>query len=1305
MESTQHGWKALHHWAAGKAAALLCLLLLLSGVLNVRTAAADTGRQVLVISSYSYDLDIVPLELEGIQESLSKDVEVKYLFMDSLNLAPAVAEQTLRSRLESSHPLPGYDAVLVADDAALQFVMKYRDVYFKNIPLVFLGVNSRKTARQAAQMPDVTGITEDIPFRETIQLAQKLRPNARNVVMIHDDSVTSQSLVRQYYELATVFPDLMLQDLDASTLTEQRLREDMARYGDGDILIFSTMGHDGEGRGYSYRQATALLESMTDQPLLTVNQAAVGSGVLGGYVIPYDRMASRAGDMVLEILNGQSASSIPVESMPAYPLFDKNLVKKLGIPTHLLPKETEYVNDEPGFWQLYWRTGLVALLVIGILILLVMVLSMDNRKGHREAGELRSREGRLRDLMNMVPGGIGCFSVDREGQITVLDLNDAFFRMLEDPDRESMDGIMVDPISFFYPDDQEAILQILRRAREEAGGEFEGRYRFRKKDGTYLWIAIHAALAEEKDGKQTYYASFSDVDAQQRTQQQLAESEDSMRAAMAHAGMRYWEYDPEHHTARHDRRTVDLFGVPEWMENYPDSWMKLGITLDSEAWKAREAYRMIDEGAAEMAVEVRNRLPSGEVRWESIRLTALYDSWGRRVRVLGTAVDVTEQHGSIQRYHRQMEQFQQMLPNTVVSFFLNLTKNTCVPGASRYSDLVERMDGTADSLFARMRDRAVTPEQGAALYERINRKALLSAYDRGTNLLTLERYSRVGRRNRWLSVRVNMTKNPTTGDVEAVIYSFDIDTQKATEQIMSSLIRKNYILLCRIDAESNTGRIFTRKGSREAVREVSNVQKVLWDILRRDYVGNDVDDFLHKNEIPEVCRRIEGQEEYVLYADMRGKNGQIRRMRNSYTWLDRESHVLGYTMEDVTDAFEEEYRHNQELQKALEDARAASRAKSDFLSNMSHEIRTPMAAILGLSQLAAQKTSDESLREDLRRILSSGEYLLGLINDVLDMSRIENGRLELHPENVNVGGFFRSVADIMRTRIEEKHIQFHLDLSGIAEQWVVIDRMRMQQIYVNLLSNAVKYSDAGTEITCSVVHVPCGTDRVTATIVIRDQGCGMSPEFLERMFRPFEQEHNRFTSYRAGTGLGLSIVKSLVDLMGGTISVKSKLDVGTEVTLTVSMPRGSEPVRDEELAAKAEEKKNNLLGRRVLLAEDHPINTEIARRLLEKRGMQVEHAANGKLAVELYLNREPWHFDMILMDIRMPEMDGNQAARAIRESGRPDAAEIPIVAMTANAFDTDRDASWDAGMNAHLSKPIRVQELYEVLGRLIRHQE
>lgn len=1305
MESTQHGWNALRHRAAGKAAALLCLLLLLSGVMNVRAAAADTGWQVLVISSYSYDLDIVPLELEGIQESLSKDVEVKYLFMDSLNLAPAVAEQTLRSRLESSRLLSGYDAVLVADDAALKFAMKYRDVYFKNIPLVFLGINSRETARQAAQMPDVTGITENIPFRETIQLARELRPNARNMVMIHDDSATSQSLIRQYYELTKDFPDLMLQDLDASVLTGQQLRAYMARYDDGDILIFSTMNHDGEGRGYSYHQAAELLESMTDQPMFTVNQAVVGSGMLGGYVISYDRMARRAGDMVLEILGGQSASSIPVESMPSYPLFDKNLVEKLGISARVLPEETEYVNDEPGFWQLYWRAGLVVLLVIAILILLVMVLSMDNHRGHREAGELRSREGRLRDLMNMVPGGIGTFTVNREGQITVLDLNDAFFRMLEDPGREVLGSIMTDPIPFFYPDDRGPILQLLRRAHEDGEEEFEGRYRLQKKGGTYLWVAIRAALAEEQGEKRTYYASFSDVDVQQRTQQQLAESEDSMRVAMAHAGMRYWEYDPERHTARHDRRTVELFGVPEWMENYPDSWMKLGITMDAEAWKLREAFRMIDEGAAEMAVEVRNRLPSGEVRWESVRLTTLYDSWGRRVRVLGTAVDVTEQHGSIQRYHRQMEQIQQMLPNAMMSFFLNLTRNTCVPGASRYSDLVERMDGTADGLFAQMRDRAVTLEQGAALYERVNRKALLAAYERGTNLLTLERYSRVGGRNRWLSVRINMTKNPTTGDVEAVIYSFDIDTQKATEQIMSSIIRKNYILLCRIDAESNTGRVFTRKGSREVVREVNNVQKVLWDTLRRDYAGDDIDDFLHKNEIPEICRQIAEREEYILYADMRGKNGQIRRMRSCYTWLDRESHVLGYTMEDVTDAFEEEYRHNQELQKALEDARAASRAKSEFLSNMSHEIRTPMNAILGLSQLAAEKTSDEALREDLSRILSSGEYLLGLINDVLDMSRIENGRLELHPENVNVGGFFRAVMNIMRPRIEEKQIQFHLDLSGIAEQWVVIDRMRMQQIYVNLLSNAVKYSDAGTEITCSVTHVPCGTDRVISTIVIRDQGCGMSQEFLERMFRPFEQERNRFTSYRTGTGLGLSIVKSLVDLMGGTILVKSELGVGTEITLTLSAPRGTEPAQDERLAADAGEKKNTLLGCRVLLAEDHPINTEIARRLLEKKGMQVEHAANGKLAVELYLNREPWYFDVILMDIRMPEMDGNQAARAIRRSGRPDAALIPIVAMTANAFEADREASRDAGMNAHLSKPIRVQEFYEVLDRLIGYQK
>jgi CheY-like chemotaxis protein len=336
----------------------------------------------------------------------------------------------------------------------------------------------------------------------------------------------------------------------------------------------------------------------------------------------------------------------------------------------------------------------------------------------------------------------------------------------------------------------------------------------------------------------------------------------------------------------------------------------------------------------------------------------------------------------------------------------------------------------------------------------------------------------------------------------------------------------------------------------------------------------------------------------------------------------------------------------------------------------------------------------------LDKIQVSGEYLLGLINDVLDMSRIESGHIELHPETVSTGALLGDIRALILPRMEEKGIRFHLDASGITP-YVVVDRLRIQQVYINILSNAVKFSKPGSEIFCTVRHASCGEDKVSSTIVFRDQGCGMSPEFLSRVFEPFEQENNGYQNPQLGTGLGLAIVKNLVEEMGGTVTAKSELGWGSEFTVRITMPKGHPPEEPEEASARRGPRAP-LAGKRVLLVEDHPVNTEIAKRMLSMGGMLVDHAENGQLALERYIAGEVGYYDAVLMDIRMPVMNGIEAAKAIRASGRGDAQSIPIIAMTANAFEHDRRETRAAGMNAHLSKPVRREELLQVLGEFMR---
>ncbi len=389
-------------------------------------------------------------------------------------------------------------------------------------------------------------------------------------------------------------------------------------------------------------------------------------------------------------------------------------------------------------------------------------------------------------------------------------------------------------------------------------------------------------------------------------------------------------------------------------------------------------------------------------------------------------------------------------------------------------------------------------------------------------------------------------------------------------------------------------------------------------------------------------------------------------------------------------------RQSRAIEESLEKAQEASRAKTDFLSRMSHDIRTPMNGIINLTQLAIQEPLSDKVRDYLGKVLLSGKFLLGLINDILDMSRIESGKLVLNKENLTRSEFLAMVETVINPLMKEKNITFHSELEP-GEYTISVDKLRFNQIFFNLLSNAAKFTPEGGDVWFEVTNLEAENGKLRIKFVVRDNGIGMSEEFQKHLFEPFAQEHSGLSDRTKGSGLGLPIVKSLVDAMGGTISVKSKLGEGTEFTV----------IFDVDIVAKAEiespaverRKCESLKGMHILLVEDNEINTFLAKVILENAGCIVTEAVNGKEAVDSFSESEPFFFDVILMDVRMPVMDGLEATRTIRQLSRPDAVSVPIIAMTADAFDEERKRTIEAGMNYHLSKPFDSQSLYDVLNR------
>lgn len=447
-----------------------------------------------------------------------------------------------------------------------------------------------------------------------------------------------------------------------------------------------------------------------------------------------------------------------------------------------------------------------------------------------------------------------------------------------------------------------------------------------------------------------------------------------------------------------------------------------------------------------------------------------------------------------------------------------------------------------------------------------------------------------------------------------------------------------------------------------------------------------------------LVKRLQSEPAFTVTYRHVLKDGTLRRKKTRVFYMDEMKEDIIIAQRDITDTYKEEQEQKRQLE-------AASKAKSDFLSNMSHEIRTPMNAIIGMTELTLDKTKEPETKEGLQSIKNSGEYMMSILNDILDMSRIESGQFSLDCSWIAPVDVLLPCIEMIKPAMAKKKISFETpSFDRILPYEYYVDVVKTRRMLMNLLNNACKFTGPGGHISMQFKNREFDDKTATDLIIIQDDGCGMSEDFLKRIFTPFAQERNRYSGSVQGTGLGLALARQTARAMGGDITVESTLGHGS--CFTVVFPyryRLAGPAADSSGQAKSESSAK-LKGKHILLCEDNSLNTEIAKRLLQKAGCTVETAANGLIGVNCFGASAANGYDAILMDIRMPEMDGLAAARAIRKLKRPDAATVPIIAMSANAFDEDVKKSLQAGMNDHLAKPVEPQKMYDTLVRLIRQK-
>lgn len=578
-------------------------------------------------------------------------------------------------------------------------------------------------------------------------------------------------------------------------------------------------------------------------------------------------------------------------------------------------------------------------------------------------------------------------------------------------------------------------------------------------------------------------------------------------------------------------------------------------------------------------------------------------------------------------------------------------------------------------------------------------------------------------------------KVPDMEGDEIVIATFQDITQKLLEEEekkkeqnleRSSLIKSvsiAYPMIISGNLDHNTYRIIYQS---DVMEEVAAEQGSLSDLLERT-----------AGQVSEESRQEYRQKfspEHMAEEFSRGRDDiymeiPMKVVGDRYYWVSVQAILVDNPYSDgrriivlsrsVEEQRQEEEKQKKALRDALQSANEASQAKSAFLSNMSHDIRTPMNAILGMTAIAKMHLGDLGRVEHcLDRIETSGSHLLSLINDVLDMSKIESGKMVLNEKPFHLPEFLRDVLAMVQTQAKEKNQELAVQIRNLKNENVIGDALRIRQVLINVIGNAIKFTPEKGKILVEITEI--GEPRGGCGIyqfVCRDTGIGMSEEFLRRLFEPFERASDGSVTETEGTGLGMAITKNIVDMLGGTIRAESEPGNGT--TITVAFKLKLEEASEEEnqadtvRAAAAQEKpvraaaaqaadrseavNAELKGKRVLLAEDNDLNREIAREFLAISGVEIEDAHDGLEALEMVERSEPGYYDMVFMDIRMPKLDGYEATRKIRALERADTKILPIVAMTANAFEEDVSEALAAGMNDHISKPVDAEKLYQVV--------
>ncbi len=838
--------------------------------------------------------------------------------------------------------------------------------------------------------------------------------------------------------------------------------------------------------------------------------------------------------------------------------------------------------------------------------------------------------------------------------------------------------------------------------------DFDMSLSIQRAGGGYAYM--HVIGTRVKDGlADRIYVSMFDVTRLKKVQQTRRAEREILQKALDIVHVLVWTYDVEAKSLTFIRSDASdsermRIGLEETISPLPDALMDW--VADDDRAKFADHIAKVNQGMSSTVDIGFHRPNESESRiYRITHLVTLDPSTGAPYSAYGIAQDITDEKRAEKKYHDEVHAIDSSAPhNLVAKGHYNLTSNRVVEHWARDGRVLDiKPDMTYDEVAREMVMTVSDDSTRQTIEKALERDALIARAYEGERSFSIEfRHEQKGCLPFWALLTLNMF-SLESGDIEAFIYIYDITTALIRREIISKFPLLGYDAIGLINLDKNI--IFMYDDAlydSNSMGETENYTALISRRVEKYCLKDKRGDVRQALSIETIREKLLTQPVYDVSYDYVG-NGERLRKHMQFCHLSSFSDYVFYCRSDVTEQHKKEIDQMARLKNALETAEQANEARTMFLASMSHDMRTPLNGILGFTRLAIGTSSIVKQRDYLQKILFSGSLLLSLVNETLTLSRLESGKYILQPEDVP----FRDVVDGVVVPVEvsaqEHDVSFVTQFDDPPAPLVRVDRLKLQEILLNLLSNAVKFTPEGGSIIFTIKFPSGGelddlAEGCNTRISVSDSGIGISKSFLSKIFEPFTQERTKSTQNISGTGLGLAIVKRIIDRMGGVISVDSEVGHGARFVVDLPLTFIDGTKNDERVAKGTVDFK----GKKVLLVEDNFLNQEIAKTLLEEKEFIVDTAEDGSEAVEKFKSSMEGEYSIILMDIRMPNMDGYDATSTIRKLERKDAATVPILAMTADAYAEDVKHCLDVGMQGHIAKPIDPVKMFDAIAKWIK---